>query len=439
MSDYLTMRDGYYYYFRRVPKHIKPYDSRRHIKISLKTRDKATAKKRALVQNEAIEKFWRNLAQSAPTDMQRDTLYRDAVQKARMHGFVYRDITDLSENASAAELVDRLLALKAAEDKQPGAVVELGAALVGTADQPDIKLSEIWEMYRPKIGDRLVGKTDHQIRKWENPRKLAVNNFIKAVGDKNILEVNRKDVLAFHDWWLNRVTKEGKKPASANKNFRHVKDMLDIVFTALDITPPVDVETLFAKIKLRVVDDSRQSYEAEYVQRVFISGDALNGLNEEARALVYIMADTGARVAEITGLMPEDIRLDTPIPYIHIRSNARGGLKTLHSERQIPLVGAALYGAKMFPNGLDRYSSGDTASNVINKFLRENNLNPSDGNSLYSLRHTFKDRLRDIQAPEEVIDNLMGHKSRGPKYGRGHILETKLEWLNKIVFEPPQK
>lgn len=319
MSDYLTMRDGYYYYFRRVPKHIKPYDSRRHIKISLKTQDKATAKKRALVQNEAIEKFWRNLAQSAPTDTQRDTLYRDAVQKARMHGFVYRDITDLSENASAAELVDRLLALKAAEDKQPGAAVELGAALVGTADQPDIKLSEIWEIYRPKIGDRLVGKTDHQIRKWENPRKLAANNFIKAIGDKNILEINRKDVLAFHDWWLHRVTKQGKKPASANKNFRHVKDMLDIVFTALDITPPVDVETLFAKIKLRVVDDSRQSYEAEYVQRVFISSDALNGLNEEARALVYIMADTGARVAEITGLMPEDIRLDTPIPYIHIR------------------------------------------------------------------------------------------------------------------------
>lgn len=68
----------------------------------------------------------------------------------------------------------------------------------------------------------------------------------------------------------------------------------------------------------------------------------------------------------------------------------------------------------------------------------KNNLSPSEGQSLYSLRHTFKDRLRDIQAPEEVIDNLMGHKSRGPKYGRGHILETKLEWLNKIAFQAPE-
>ncbi len=438
MSDYLIERNGWFYYFRRVPKHIRAYDSRRHIKISLKTKDRATARRRATIQNDVIEKFWRNLAASPDAPQRRDALYKNAVDTARLHGFVYRDIADLSENASAAELVDRLLALKESEGKNPQKNEDLEAALLGTADAPKVLLGDIWEIYRPKIGDRLIGKTDHQIRKWENPRKLAVNNFIKAVGNKNILEITRKDVLKFHDWWLLRVTKEGKKPASANKNFRHVKDMMDIVFTALDITPVLDVETLFAKIKLKVVDDSRKSYEADYVQNVFLGSDALNGLNDEARALIYMMADTGARVAEITGLLPEDIRLDTPIPYIHIRSNARGGLKTLHSERQIPLVGAALHGAKMFPQGLERYAGGDTASNVINKFLRENNLNPSEGNSLYSLRHTFKDRLRDVQAPEEVIDNLMGHKSRGPKYGRGHILETKLEWLNKIAFQSPK-
>ncbi|MEW8332977.1 MAG: hypothetical protein AB2692_18730, partial [Candidatus Thiodiazotropha sp.] len=57
--------------------------------------------------------------------------------------------------------------------------------------------------------------------------------------------------------------------------------------------------------------------------------------------------------------------------------------------------------------------------------------------TLYSLRHTFKDRLRDAQAPEEIIDELMGHKKSGPKYGRGHILERKYEWMEKIAFQPP--
>ncbi len=439
MSNYLIRRDGYYYYFRRVPKHIKSYDTRRHIKISLKTTDKATAIKRAIIQNEAIEKFWRDVMKTPTTEEQKDSLYQQSVQSARAHGFVYRDISELSENASSAELVDRLLALKNAEEKQPEKSVELGADLIGIAKQPETKISETWDIFRPKCGDRLIGKNEHQVRKWENPRKLAIKNFIEVVGNKNILDINRKDILAFNDWWLERVTKEGKKPASANKNFRHMKDILDVTFTALDLEPLIDVETLFAKMKLKVIDDSRKSYEANYIQNVFLNSNALSGLNDEAKALFYIMADTGARVAEITGLMPEDICLDTPIPYIHIRSNDRGGLKNLHSERQIPLVGSALYGAKMFPQGLNRYAKGDTASTAINKYLRQHDLNPSEGNSLYSLRHAFKDRLRDVQAMEEVIDNLMGHKSRGPKYGRGHILETKLEWLNKIAFIAPAK
>ncbi|TVQ81901.1 MAG: hypothetical protein EA357_11280 [Micavibrio sp.] len=437
MSDHLIQREGWYYYYRRVPKELSSYDTRKHIKISLKTKDKATARKRALVQNEAIEKFWRDLVASGGSAAQKDTRYQKAVQTARLHGFVYRDIADLSENASAAELVDRLLALKQAEEKQPEKTEELEKALIGTADQPQIKLSDAWDVFRPKCADRLVGKSENQIRKWENPRKLAIENFISVIGDKNILEVTRKDVLKFQEWWLRRMTEEGLKADGANKNFRHMRDILEKVFIALDLEPEMDADALFAKIKLQNTEVSRKSYDAEYVQRVFLGSDALAGLNDEARALIYIMADTGARVAEITGLMAEDIRLDTPIPYIHIRSNERGGLKTPHSDRQIPLVGAALHGAKMIPKGMERYTHADSVSTLINKFLRTHNLNPSKNQSLYSLRHTFKDRLRDIQAPEEVIDNLMGHKSRGPKYGRGHILETKLEWLNKIAFQPP--
>jgi len=45
--------------------------------------------------------------------------------------------------------------------------------------------------------------------------------------------------------------------------------------------------------------------------------------------------------------------------------------------------------------------------------MREHNLKPTPNHSLYSLRHTFKDRLRDAQAPEEIIDELMGHKKKG--------------------------
>jgi len=437
MSDHIIKRDEYYYYFRRVPKHLAEYDSRTHIKISLKTKDKDTARKRAIFQNDTIEKFWRDLVVSPENTTQYSRLYKKAVKTARIHGFAYRDITDITENAGVGELVDRMLAMQSSTVQEDSKMVR--RALAGTANQPEIMLSQAWGIYLPKCADRLIDKTKHQIRKWENPRRLAIENFIKAIGDKSITEITRKDVLVFQEWWLHRITHDGLNPVGANKNFRYAKDILDKVFIVSDIEPEVSVDTLFAKIKLKAPESSRKSYEAEYVQRIFLGEDALKDLNDEARALVYLMSDTGARVAEITGLLPEDIRLDADIPFIHIQTNKRGGLKTAQSERQIPLVGAALYGARMFPQGLQRYTNADSVSTLINKYFRNHDLNPTKNQSLYSLRHTFKDRLRDIQAPEEIIDNLMGHKSRGPKYGRGHILETKLEWLDKIAFQPPRE
>jgi len=146
------------------------------------------------------------------------------------------------------------------------------------------------------------------------------------------------------------------------------------------------------------------------------------------------MADTGARESELIGLRVEDIILEKDIPYIWIRPRKNRALKTPTSERKIPLVGSSLFAFTQLPSGFTHYRNADTASTTINKYLRENDLKPTPSHSLYSLRHTFKDRLRDAEAPEEIIDELMGHKKSGPKYGRGHILERKYEWLQKIAF-----
>jgi integrase len=146
------------------------------------------------------------------------------------------------------------------------------------------------------------------------------------------------------------------------------------------------------------------------------------------------MIETGARESEIIGLMPEDFFLSDPIPHIWIRKNELGSLKTKTSERKIPLVGVALKAAIEISNrGVGRYQKNPyTASATVNKYFEENGLKQSPKHTLYSLRHSFKDRLRDAQAPEEVIDELMGHKKTGPKYGRGHLLKAKHTWLKSI-------
>jgi len=158
-------------------------------------------------------------------------------------------------------------------------------------------------------------------------------------------------------------------------------------------------------------------------------------MNDECQLFIYAMADTGARVAELTGLEEGDIRLFDEVPHIKIRKNAIRSLKTSQSERDIPLVGASLIAFKELPLGFVRYrGKSDLISATINKYLRENNYQPSTRHSLYSLRHSFEDRLTAVEPPDKVQAALMGHKYVRPKYGHGPSLEQKKLWLDKIAL-----
>jgi integrase len=95
---------------------------------------------------------------------------------------------------------------------------------------------------------------------------------------------------------------------------------------------------------------------------------------------------------------------------------------------------------KRNPNGFPRYrEKADSLSALVNKFLENAELLPTDNHSLYSLRHTFEDRLTAVEAPEKIIATLMGHKWMRPRYGAGPSIEQKQKWLLKIAFKPAGK
>ncbi|WP_282036188.1 tyrosine-type recombinase/integrase [Saccharicrinis aurantiacus] len=261
---------------------------------------------------------------------------------------------------------------------------------------------------------------------------MAHKEFVKLIGNKGLKEVERADILKFHQHLMQAIA-DGMSADTANKKMRYVKDICKTVSKAKEI--PFNENELFNDTRFKLTKRSRPPFEAEYVQDKIIP--SLDKLNDDAKYLVYAMADTGAREGELVGLETEDIFLDEPIPYIYIRPKEKRELKTPHSERKIPLVGTALHAFQKMPNGFTRYKHADSISNIVNKHIRDNNLKPTSFHTLYSLRHTFKDRLRDIGAPEEVIDQMMGHSSNKPKYGRGHKLETAQMWLQKIAFTPP--
>ncbi|AXG69598.1 site-specific tyrosine recombinase XerC [Kordia sp. SMS9] len=418
-TDYIYKRGEKFIYRRRVPKYVSNLDHRKEIKLALKTDNYQEAVVRANIYNEQIETFWRALLQSGKSKGSNEK-YKTAVQLARAYGFTYKTADQIA-SSTLNEIVDRLSIDINSQQKAD--------ALLGGVQESHLKLSDCTELYWELVHDRLSDKTAFKVTKWKNPRKAAIENFIAVVGNKHLHEIDRKDILDFRGWWNKRI-KNGLSADSANKQLRYVKDILQTVSNDNEID--IDFEPLFLRTRFQYKVKSRPPFEVSFVQNTLLR--KLDGLNDRDRMVIMALADTGARISEIFGLKSEDIKLNDEVPFIWIRPREGYALKTSSSERKIPLVGSSLYAFTQCPDGFNHVGNPDTFSNMANNYLKNNNLRPTPQHKVYSLRHTFKDRLRDIEAPEEIIDDLMGHKKNGPKYGRGHRLDTKLKWLEKIAF-----
>jgi integrase len=182
---------------------------------------------------------------------------------------------------------------------------------------------------------------------------------------------------------------------------------------------------------------TRPPFPTDFVQDRILAEGALMGLNDEARRIIFLMADTGLRLSEAANLNATTIHLDCDIPYIRVIPDGRR-VKTKDSIREIPLVGTALAATKLHPHGFPRYTDkGASLSKTVNDYLLEQGLRPTKKHTAYSLRHTFKDRLIAAKCQDSMIEGLMGHADDHPKYGSGPALDLKLEVLQGIAFTPP--
>ena len=407
-------------------------DTRKEIKISLNTSDPKIARIRADIYNDQMEAFWRSLIDSE-TNSHLDQRYLTAVQLAKTYGFAYKMPGQIAASA-LSEITQRINSIRKNDLGQPGQ--NSTEALLGGVDRPKILLSNCWEIFEGLVHDRLVEKSDDQVRKWKNVRRSAINNFINVSTVDYLHEVNRSEILKFWDW-LNERIQSGYKANTANKQLSNLKDVLRTVSSKNEID--LDVAALFAETAFKEIANSRPPFEAKYVQDVLLK--AVTQLSDKDCYAFWAIADTGMRQSELFGLHPEnDIFLEDEIPHVWVRPRKGYSLKTPDSERKIPLVGAALAAFQKFPKGFSHLGNAECFSAAVNDFLTAKNLRPTPEHTAYSLRHTFKDRLRDygeMGAPEEIIDELMGHKKPGVHYGRGHKLETKYKILLDIGYSIP--
>ena len=373
---YTYLKDSTYYFSKQVPSDLRNFYSRRRIVLCLNTSKPSHAQQAASAVLAKLEDYWLKLR--------------------------------LSQLDVPAEHL-------------------LNASLSVTSGMPTIEDAK--QLYLKLKGS---GKSQLFVRSAHR----NVEYLEKAIGIKSLDKYSTSDAAAFRDWLL---FKQQVGKSTVQRVFSSIRAMVTLCIGELGL----NIKNPFSGIYLPT---------SEPQKRAVLSSDAVSKvqsecmrLDDELRHIVALISNTGMRLAEAVGLMQDDLELDDPVPYVNVRPHGWRSLKTPSSTRKIPLVGVSLWAARSVANNdsvycFPRYCDGNTcnsnsASAALNKWIKT----ITDKHIvIHSLRHSFRDRLRAVSAPVDLIDQLGGWSlhSVGQGYGDGYDLMTLQKTMQSALEEP---
>ena len=261
--------------------------------------------------------------------------------------------------------------------------------------------------------------------------RLVIDMF----SDKALNEYSSVDAGRLRD----RLMEQRLSPMSVRRAFTCIKAIFNFGLAEYGI----DCANPFARIHMP---------QATYKKRLPIPIETIRAIqsacfemDDDLRWLVALISDTGMRLSEAAGLAIEDICLDHQVPHINLCPHPWRRLKTQQSERQVPLVGAALWAAQRLVTKVEgewcfpRYTNvescnGNSASAALNKWLK---AKFSSDAVVHGFRHAFRDRLRAAGCPTEMIEQLGGWSipNVGGRYGQGYNLKSQKVFMDEIIIE----
>lgn len=409
---------GQVYYIRKfVPKRYASVDPRGVIHVSLATDSLEVARRKAPEVWAQMIEAWEAKLDGHNADG--ETRMRAARNLAQRRGYRYLDAPDVAR----LPLEEVLKRIESAVDRRGRLDMKEADAALGLVPAPSVTIAEAVDEFYKVAGDRVFGKNGDQMRRHRAPRMKATRNWIAVVGDKGLSEVTTDDWFRFRAALLAEVAAGSILAASANKDITYLNAMWRAIARSKQIPLAYSIEGVALKSP-NAKKRTRAPFSDAWIKEKLLAPGALDGLNIEARTILLVMVNTGARPSEIAGLLAEEIRLDGKVPHILIQPNSNRTLKNEHSERYIPLTGISLDAFRKMKTGFPRYASNSaTLSATVNKFLTENGLLETPSHSLYGLRHSFEDRMLAGGVDERIRRDLMGHGLKREKYGRGGDME----------------
>jgi integrase len=381
MASYLWVKGQTYYFNRRVPKDVQAHYKASRIVICLKTsrKDQAIRAARSIAQR--LEDYWMSL-RLANLDIPAFHLLRSEPQKLSKSSYM--------------------------------------------------TLSDALELYL-----RLKGVNKGKV--FQRGAERNIQSVVDVLGDRPLDEYSSSDAAAYRDYLLKR----GLTTNSVKRNFATIRSVINLAIQEHGL----DCRNAFSKVYLPDLDDAKKRKPIPFENIKEIQQECMS-IDDEARWLVALISDTGMRLSEAAGLHIDDIKLDCEIPHIDLKPHSWRGLKTRGSQRQIPLVGASLWAARRVkanntasPFSFPRYTSArgtnaNSASAAINKWLRPR---VPEGCVIHSFRHSLRDRLRAVQCPSDMIDQIGGWSTAGvgQSYGDGYDLKRLSERIKQIEPRKP--
>ena len=215
----LTKRKQTWHLRMRVPRRYRAIESRSEITRSLRTTSRKEAFVRLLtVEAIVIAELDARLAMTEPGNS--SEAYAAGIALAASRGITYLPVQELAQSPME-DILERIEALKRNDGPQ------VSRAILGDLKAPSPKLSGFAEeVARISAYDNRY-KSAEQMRKWRTPRKRAIANLIKALGeDCPVLELDAAKARRHRSWWQARMSREGQKAETANKDFANMASML---------------------------------------------------------------------------------------------------------------------------------------------------------------------------------------------------------------------
>ena len=382
-NNYTFQKSGIWYFSRRVPADLRRHYRTARIAYSLRTKSVRDARVRAMTDAAKLDRHWHILRISSD-DLPGKHLLADAVQEP---------------------------------------------ATVASIDNHSFKAA-VAVYLRLKGNDRPPT--------FEAAVRRSCGYLIDCCGMKDLHDYVRSDATKFRDY----LFAKGLNGASVARIFGTVRAVINLALSEFGLAIVNPFSNVYFNQKEGV--KKRLPVKTEDIKKV---QEECYKADDEKRWLIALIADTGMRLAEGAGLLRSDFIEQDGVLCVDIRPHPWRSLKTSSSARVIPLVGSAKWAAERilaqpadsqfaFPNYNDgQRTSANSASAALNKWLK---TKIGQGYTIHSFRHSMRDRLRAVECPSDVIDQIGGWLTQGvgASYGLGHNHQALTRWIVAIVEAP---